>query len=67
MLLGVAGAVVVCHGAATGDDVASGIALAARLHRDAVISSVAALAEELLGELSAAGGLTIRDALGERS
>ena len=33
VLLGVAGTVVVCHGAATGADVASGIALAARLHR----------------------------------
>jgi glycerol-3-phosphate acyltransferase PlsX len=67
VLLGVAGAVVLCHGAATGEDVASGIALAARLHRDAVITSVATLAEELLTELSSAGGLTIRDALGERS
>jgi glycerol-3-phosphate acyltransferase PlsX len=67
VLLGVAGAVVLCHGAANGEDVASGIALAARLHRDAVITSVAALAEELLTELSSAGGLTIRDALGERS
>jgi glycerol-3-phosphate acyltransferase PlsX len=63
VLLGVAGAVVVCHGAATGEDVASGIALAARLHRDKVVSSVAGFAEELLGELAAAGGLTI---LGER-
>jgi glycerol-3-phosphate acyltransferase PlsX len=32
-LLGVNGLVVVCHGAATGADVASGILLAARLHR----------------------------------
>jgi fatty acid/phospholipid biosynthesis enzyme len=32
-LLGVAGPVVVCHGAATGEDVASGLALAARLVR----------------------------------
>ena len=32
-LLGVAGTVVVCHGAATPDDVASGIALAAHLWR----------------------------------
>ena len=33
VLLGVAGTVVVCHGAATGTDVAAGIALAAHLHR----------------------------------
>ena len=32
-LLGVPGIVIVCHGAATGSDVADGIALAARLHR----------------------------------
>ncbi|HEY2670944.1 MAG TPA: phosphate acyltransferase PlsX [Rugosimonospora sp.] len=32
-LLGVRGQVVVCHGAATGADIASGIAFAARLHR----------------------------------
>jgi glycerol-3-phosphate acyltransferase PlsX len=32
-LLGVRGQVVVCHGAATGGDIASGIAFAARLHR----------------------------------
>jgi glycerol-3-phosphate acyltransferase PlsX len=32
-LLGVAGTVVVCHGAATGADLASGIALAVRLHQ----------------------------------
>ena len=67
VLLGVSGTVVVCHGAATGGDVASGIAFAARLHREAVVSTVATLAEELLSELSSAGGLTIRDALGERS
>jgi phosphate acyltransferase len=34
-LLGIGGIVVVCHGAATGADLASGIALAARLHRPA--------------------------------
>lgn len=33
VLLGVRGTVVVCHGAAGGADIASGIALAARLHR----------------------------------
>jgi glycerol-3-phosphate acyltransferase PlsX len=42
-LLGVAGAAVVCHGAATGDDLASGIALAAQLHRRAAIPAVSAL------------------------
>jgi glycerol-3-phosphate acyltransferase PlsX len=34
-LLGIGGIVVVCHGAATAADLASGIALAARLHRPA--------------------------------
>jgi len=38
VLLGVAGTVVVCHGAARGADVASGIALAARLVRDDVVA-----------------------------
>jgi glycerol-3-phosphate acyltransferase PlsX len=33
VLLGIAGIVVICHGNATGADLASGIALAARLHR----------------------------------
>ncbi len=66
-LLGVAGTVVVCHGSADGPDIASGIALAARLHRERVIPAVAGLADDLLTELSSAGGLTIRDALGERS
>jgi len=37
-LLGVNGLVVVCHGAATGADVASGILLAARLYRSRVPS-----------------------------
>jgi len=36
VLLGVPGTVVVCHGAATGADLASGLALAARLHRNRV-------------------------------
>jgi glycerol-3-phosphate acyltransferase PlsX len=40
-LVGVLGLVVVCHGAASGADVADGIALAARLHR---IDAMAALA-----------------------
>ncbi|MGC4805320.1 phosphate acyltransferase PlsX [Micromonospora sp. DT233] len=42
-LLGVAGTVVVCHGAAQGEDVASGIALAAHLWRRRAIEKVAAL------------------------
>jgi glycerol-3-phosphate acyltransferase PlsX len=41
-LLGVAGPVVVCHGAATGEDVASGLALAARLVRGNVIARLTA-------------------------
>jgi len=65
-LLGVAGPVVVCHGAATGADVASGITLAARLRRGAIIENVATLARDPLDELTSDGGLTIRDALGER-
>ncbi|MER7456189.1 phosphate acyltransferase PlsX [Micromonospora sp. NPDC126480] len=42
-LLGVAGTVVVCHGAARGDDVASGIALAAHLWRRRATDQVRAL------------------------
>ncbi|WP_243704731.1 phosphate acyltransferase PlsX [Micromonospora sp. KC723] len=42
-LLGVAGTVVVCHGAAEADDVASGIALAAHLWRRGAIDRVRAL------------------------
>ncbi|MEV8513006.1 phosphate acyltransferase PlsX [Dactylosporangium sp. NPDC051484] len=67
VLLGVAGDVVVCHGSAGGAEVADGIALAARLHRDRITPAVAGIADDLLTELSSAGGLTIRDALGERS
>jgi len=67
VLLGVWGDVVVCHGAADGADIADGIGFAARLHRDRIIPAVAELADDLLSELSSAGGLTIRDALGERS
>jgi glycerol-3-phosphate acyltransferase PlsX len=40
-LLGVPGTVVICHGGATGADVASGIALAARLHRAGTTSRIA--------------------------
>jgi phosphate acyltransferase len=66
-LLGVAGTVVVCHGAAGGADVASGIALASRLHHDGMTAHLAAIAGDWLTELSATGGLAARDALGERS
>lgn len=62
VLLGVSGTVVICHGAASGADLASGIALAARLHREAVVTNVATLAEERLSELSSAS-----DVLGERA
>jgi phosphate acyltransferase len=40
-LLGVAGTVVVCHGAASGADIASGVALAARLVRSDVVGRLA--------------------------
>jgi glycerol-3-phosphate acyltransferase PlsX len=43
ILLGVAGTVVVCHGAATGIDLAAGIALAAHLHRRAAVPAIAEL------------------------
>ncbi|WP_255658785.1 phosphate acyltransferase PlsX [Actinoplanes sp. L3-i22] len=43
VLLGVAGIVVVCHGAATGADLAGGIAFAADLHRRASLAAVIAL------------------------
>jgi glycerol-3-phosphate acyltransferase PlsX len=46
-LLGVAGTVVVCHGAARDDDVASGIALAAHLHRRGAIAAISALLADL--------------------
>ncbi|WP_223256421.1 phosphate acyltransferase PlsX [Micromonospora endophytica] len=42
-LLGVAGTVVVCHGAASADDIASGIALAAQLWRQNAVARVAAV------------------------
>jgi phosphate acyltransferase len=41
-LLGVRGTVVLCHGAATADDVASGIALAADLHRRGAVTRISA-------------------------
>lgn len=43
VLLGVAGTVVVCHGAATGTDLAAGIAFAAGLHRRASVAAIADL------------------------
>ncbi|MEJ3744189.1 phosphate acyltransferase PlsX [Actinomycetes bacterium KLBMP 9797] len=43
VLLGVAGTVVVCHGAAGGADLASGIALAAHLHRRSVTTEISTL------------------------
>jgi glycerol-3-phosphate acyltransferase PlsX len=43
LLLGVAGTVVVCHGAASGTDLAAGIALAASLHRRAAVAAMAEL------------------------
>ncbi|ATO14518.1 phosphate acyltransferase PlsX [Micromonospora sp. WMMA2032] len=46
-LLGVAGTVVVCHGAAGSDDVASGIALAAHLWRRDAAGTVRALLAEI--------------------
>ena len=43
ILLGVAGTVVVCHGAADAHDLAAGIALAADLHRRAALAAIAGL------------------------
>jgi glycerol-3-phosphate acyltransferase PlsX len=43
LLLGVSGTVVVCHGAATGTDLAAGIALAAQLHRRGAVAAIAEL------------------------
>jgi glycerol-3-phosphate acyltransferase PlsX len=50
-LLGVAGTVVVCHGAALADDIASGVALAAHLHRRAAASAISALLADHPGAL----------------
>lgn len=47
VLLGVPGVVVLCHGAASGTDLASGIALAAQAHRADVIAHLSALVAEL--------------------
>ncbi|WP_245908131.1 phosphate acyltransferase PlsX [Pseudosporangium ferrugineum] len=43
VLLGVGGTVVVCHGAASGADIAAGIGLAASLHRRAAVPAIADL------------------------
>jgi glycerol-3-phosphate acyltransferase PlsX len=47
VLLGVPGSVVICHGAASGADLASGIALAADLHRSGVVARLRALVDQL--------------------
>ena len=49
ILLGVGGVVVVCHGAATGGDLAAGIALAADLHRRAAVPVIAGLIQFPVG------------------
>jgi phosphate acyltransferase len=46
VLLGVRGLVVICHGNADGADLASGIALAAQLHRIGAVSRLAAAAPD---------------------
>jgi glycerol-3-phosphate acyltransferase PlsX len=43
ILLGVAGTIVVCHGAADAHDLAAGIAFAADLHRRAAVAAIAGL------------------------
>ncbi|MEV4755256.1 phosphate acyltransferase PlsX [Micromonospora sp. NPDC049559] len=50
-LLGVGGTVVACHGAARDDDIASGIALAAHLHRRGAVAAIAALLADAQGRL----------------
>ncbi|GIF73102.1 hypothetical protein Asi02nite_26200 [Asanoa siamensis] len=47
-LLGVAGTVVVCHGGATADDLASGLALAADLYRTRAIARIATALADLI-------------------
>ncbi|WP_305783060.1 phosphate acyltransferase PlsX [Symbioplanes lichenis] len=53
VLLGVGGLVVVCHGAASGRDMAAGIALAATLHRIGTVEKVASLVREEASEAPA--------------
>jgi phosphate acyltransferase len=43
ILLGVAGTIVICHGAADAHDLAAGIAFAADLHRRAAVAAIAGL------------------------
>lgn len=47
-LLGVGGTAIVCHGAATGEDIATGIALAAHLHRRAATTAIRTLLTDLI-------------------
>jgi glycerol-3-phosphate acyltransferase PlsX len=54
ILLGVGGVVVVCHGAATGADLAAGIALAAGLHRRSAVPVIADLIQFPAGHPSPA-------------
>jgi len=49
LLLGVEGTVVVCHGAASGPDLAAGIAFAAQLHRQAAVAAMAEMIETQRG------------------
>ena len=56
ILLGVGGTVVVCHGAATGADVAAGIALAADLHRRAAVPVIANLIQSQAAPLKKSRG-----------
>ncbi len=54
ILLGVGGTVVVCHGAATGQDIAAGIVLAADLHRRAAVPVITDLIQFPAGQSSPA-------------
>ena len=54
ILLGVGGIVVVCHGAATGEDIDAGIALAADLHRRSAVPVIADLIQFPVGQPSPA-------------
>jgi glycerol-3-phosphate acyltransferase PlsX len=52
VLLGVPGPVVICHGAANAPDLASGIALAADLHRAGMVAGLSALVAEVTEVIS---------------
>ncbi|MGA8115251.1 MAG: phosphate acyltransferase PlsX [Actinocatenispora sp.] len=56
VLLGVLGPVVVCHGAASGPDLASGVALACRLAEERVPEQVARVDEAFRGDQTPAPG-----------